>query len=139
MRFLSLLVTVLLAAEADNIVQKITLKEPEFDGIAGALHIIQKSGAVELSADSPLARIEIVLYKEGKKLPDLLASAGVLAGPSQRENDRIRFALNVVDMDYLTLGDGKKEHCRLLMKLGIGGVTGSVHMTFRKRTATSAS
>lgn len=120
-----LLATVLLAAGAESPVQKITIKEPEFDSLADALHIIQKSGTIDLSADVPTAQLEIELYRDGKKLATKLESLGVRAGDSEVDKHRIRFALNVVDTDFLTLGDGKKGHCRLQMKLTAGAVTGT--------------
>lgn len=118
-----LLLTVLLAADTDSLVKDITHKQPEFDSFAEALHIIQKSGSIDLSAEVPVARIEIELYKAGRKLTSRFESLGVSPGTSKSENDRIQFALNFIDTDFLTLGDGKPGHCRLLMKLKAGNVT----------------
>ncbi len=113
-----LLVTILLAADPGSPVQDIRHKAPDFDSFADALHIIQKSGTIDLSGDMPSAKIEIELYREGKKLATRLESLGVA---SERNFDCIRFAVNLIDTDFLTLGDGKKGHCRLHMKLSISG------------------
>jgi len=118
-----LLVTVLLAADTDGVVQNITHHEPEFGSIAEPLHIIQESGVIELSGDVAKAVIEIEHYREGRQLPAPVKSIGVRPGASGGDRDRIRFALSFVDSDFLTLGDGKKGHCRLLIKLRAGGVT----------------
>ncbi len=36
-------------------------------------------------------------------------------------------------MDYLTLGDGKKGHCRLLLKIGMGTFSASITQDFPKQ------
>lgn len=117
-----LLLTVLLAANADGSVHNITHKQPEFDSFAEALHIIQKSGTIDLAGDAPLAKIEIEVYKNGKRLPTKLESVGVLGDVGEGGRNHIQFALNFIDTDFLTLGDGKKAHCRVLMKLKVGAV-----------------
>jgi hypothetical protein len=127
-----LLVTVLLAADTDSLVKNIEHKEPDFDSFAEALHVIQKSGTIELSSDMPPARIVVELYREGKKLATRLESVGVGPGASEGNNDQIRFAVNLIDTDFLTLGDGKKGHCRLLMKLSIGNATSKTTLDFPK-------
>jgi hypothetical protein len=122
MYFVPLLVAVVFAAEPDVVVKDITLKKAEYDSFAEVLHITQKSGTIDLSdAVSAAAYIEIDMYRKGKKLPTVLKGLG----SSDSTSDRIRFALNVVDMDYLTLGDGKKQHCRLHFKVGVGKVGAS--------------
>jgi hypothetical protein len=134
-----LLVIVLLAADAEVVAQKITLKQPEFDSIADVLHIIQKSGTIEFSGDMlRTAWIEIEQYKKGKKLPTQLELVGVCDDKGSDGNDRIRFALNFLDTDFLALGDSKKGHCRLAMRLNIGAVTGKETRTFLKANVTSA-
>jgi hypothetical protein len=120
-----LIVMVLLAADATKPVRDITHQEPEFGSIAEPLHIVQKSGLIELSADVSKAKIEIEHYREGKKLPVSYESLGVSPGKGANDGDRIRFAVSCVDTDFLPLGDSKKEHCRLLLKLMVGGVAGT--------------
>lgn len=128
-----LLVTVLLAADADSLVQNITHKEPEFDSLAESLNIIQKSGTVDLSGEAPPVKIEVQLYKKGKKLATRLESVGVAAGSSKNNKHRIRFAVNFMDTDFLTLGDGKQGHCRLLMKLRSGAATSTTTLDVPKQ------
>src|SRR5262245_8188129 len=106
-------VMVLLAAEPEIVAQEIRLKPAEFDSFTDVLRVIQRSGTVELShASSAAAFIEVDMYSKGKKVEEPLKPLG--SSDHTRKSDRVRFALNVVDMDYLTLGDGKKGHCRLL-------------------------
>src|SRR5690242_7852617 len=115
MHFLPLLLTVALAAEPNHIAEKITLKETEFDSLDEALHLIRNSGTLKLSAPRRKGMIEIEPYKDGKKQP-MVRGGGI---ETEASGD-IRFTLQVIDMDYLTLGDGKKGHCRLYSKLLIG-------------------
>lgn len=126
MHYALLLTTAFLVADADFVVRDITYKQPEFDSIADVLHILQKSGTIEFSGNMPrTARIEIERFKKGEKVPRPLQSIGVMAGAIEEGSDRIRFAVNFLDTDFLTLGDGKKGHCRLVFKLNVGAVTGT--------------
>jgi hypothetical protein len=132
MYIVPILVTALLTGEPNITVKNITLKKPEYDSFAEVLHITQASGTVELSdAASVAAFIEIDVYRKGKKLPTVLGGLGSSDGTSK--GDRIRFAANVIDMDYLTLGDGKKDHCRLQLKVSIGNPSASTTLDVPKK------
>jgi hypothetical protein len=134
MHVIPLLVTVLIAADPNHadrhhadqnqIAQKITLNEPRFDGVEEALHIISKSGTLELAAPRSRATLEIEGYKDGQQLP-LVQAVGV----ESRAAGTYRFTVQIIDMDYLTLGDGKKGHSRLLVKLGVNDEIGSHAMS----------
>ena len=129
MYLLPLLVTLVFAAEPEIVVTDIKLKPKEFESFAEVLHVTQKSGTLELIG-AHRAFIEIDMYKNGKKLPNVVKSLG---SHDPRNVDRIQFALNVVDMDYLALGDGKKRHCRLHLKLTVGKVGSSSTLDIPKK------
>ena len=135
MYFMPLLVTVLLAADPEIVVTNVTLKEKEFDSFAEVLHVIQKSGTIEV-AGAHTGFIEIEIYKNGKKLPDAVKSLG--ASDRIHRVDRARFALNVVDLDYMELSDGKKGHSRVHLKLGVGQTGSTTILDFPKKKAISA-
>lgn len=128
-----LLVTVVLAADADRVVKEITQKEPEFDSFAEALRIIQKSGTVVLSDDAPTANIEIEVYRHGKKLPTKLKAIGARDDLSENDRNRIRYAVNFIDTDFLTLADSNRGHCRVQVKLRIASVTSTDTFDFPKK------
>jgi hypothetical protein len=122
--FLPIILTLLISAEPDHIAKTITLKDAEFDSIAEDLRIIQRSGSVELSTPRKVARIVVDLYRDGRPLDRYNQIIGT--GVNGDEIGLVRFSCNIVDMDYLMLGDGKKGHCRLKLKLGINNSGGGL-------------
>jgi hypothetical protein len=108
-------------AEPKQLVQDVVLKQAEFDDIANVLHIFKKSGHVKLNADRNVVRLVMDFYKDGKKVGSIESpTEDVLLGPKQQK-DRVEFCVQAIDMDHLTLGNGKKNHCRVLASVSIGG------------------
>lgn len=86
---------------------------PERPGDLGPLlRIKQLEGYVELNSGFTNMSLVVDAYKEGKpvELPDSHVS---LRGASLDTSGKIRYAAQVVDLDFLPLADGKKGHCRL--------------------------
>jgi hypothetical protein len=85
--------------------------------IEDTLHIRKASGTLELNRKVTRARLTIDLYRGGKKVRS--ESSSVSVQPAQAA-DVVRFTVQVIDLDYLPLGGGKKGHCRIVMTQELG-------------------
>jgi hypothetical protein len=86
--------------------------KPELIGdLAQVLRIKQLEGKVQLNRGFHNVTLVFAFYKDGKKV-DLPQSEEGLFG-SYESSGVIGYAVQMVDLDFLPLGDGKKGHCRL--------------------------
>jgi hypothetical protein len=75
----------------------------------------------------------VELYRDGKRLR-LDLDGGVMDVSGTREDKSVvKFAVHVLDLAHLPLGDGKKDHSRLLLKLGLGTSATTRAVDFPKR------
>jgi hypothetical protein len=111
--------------------QAVTGKKPDIAEIADVLKIVRKSGQVTLREGHRSGFLLIEFYQEGQKQAETLRGAGYSLGALAKEHryDRVEFALQALDLDYLTLADGKKDHCRVLLVANVPGPAGPIGMT----------
>lgn len=88
---------------------------PGVNDLAPVLRIKQYQGRVELNSGFRRCKLVLAAYKDGKPvdLPD--AEADLLAGAETACT--LRYGVQVVDLDYVPLGGGKKNHCRMRFAL----------------------
>jgi hypothetical protein len=79
--------------------------------LAEVLRIQQLQGKVELNSGFRNVTLVLAAYKDGKKV-DLPGSEVPLFGEYETTGI-ISYAVQIVDLDFLPLGDGKKGHSRL--------------------------
>jgi hypothetical protein len=86
-------------------------KKPQAGDLAGVLRIEQMRGRAELRAGYRNATLVLTAYKDGKpvELPD---NEDRVAGGHDSAGT-VKFAVDIVDLDFFPLGGGKKGHCRL--------------------------
>jgi hypothetical protein len=89
--------------------------EPKIDDLASVLHIERYRGKVELTSGFRSCKLVLAAYKDGKPvdLPDAATDLGAEAEMSST----LTYAVQVVNLDYLPLGGGKKGDCRLRFAL----------------------
>lgn len=135
MNAIPLLVAALLAGEPGPMAKSIRMQKHEFSDLAEALHVQQHIGIIELSAQRRKSQIVIEFYRDGKKLSQTVDSVIVDDGGFNKDpNDQVQFALHIIDLDYLKLGDGKPRHCRLRIKVGKSTIIhGSSHADVPKQ------
>jgi hypothetical protein len=92
-------------------------KELDLNDLAPILHIERYVGQVQLNSAYRNASLVMAAYRNGKPVELPGAEAEVL--PGAETNSAIRYAVQVVDLDYLRLGDAKKDHCRMRFALRI--------------------
>lgn len=100
-----------------TIVSAIHAEAPKAGSIEDALHIRKASGTVELTRNVTRAKLTIDLYRGGKKVHSESSSVGVQPGQAAGV---VRFVVQVIDLDYLPLGGGKKGHCRIVTTQELG-------------------
>ena len=79
--------------------------------MAGVLRITQIRGKAQLNTGYRNVTLVLAAYKDGKlvEMPD--SEARLLN--SHETRGTIEYAVDIVDLDFLPLGSGKKGHCRL--------------------------
>lgn len=85
------------------------------------LHIKKLTGTFRFGSKVKKATMVCEFYKKGKKLsdvPEVKATIQAFDGA-----DLGKFAIQIADIDYLQLGDAKKNHCRVLIELQLGNST----------------
>jgi hypothetical protein len=90
-------------------------KQGSIEDIAPALHVERYGGEVELNSGFSKVRLVMEAYKDGKRL-DLPAAEGDLLVNAET-NGTLKYAVHVIDLDFLRLGDAKKNHCRMRFTL----------------------
>src|SRR5262249_8796766 len=92
--------------------KKVTFKKPELDdyALAQLFHNESMSGAYELSAAPRSIAFVLEFYQNGKKVEMKEISAAITDGDLPPTGE---FALQMVDMDQLKLGNGKANHWRM--------------------------
>jgi hypothetical protein len=86
-------------------------KPSQLSDLAEVLRIQQLQGKVELNSGFTNVTLVLAAYKDGKSV-DLPGSEIPLFG-AYETSGTISYAVQIVDLDFLPLGDGKKAHCRL--------------------------
>jgi uncharacterized protein (TIGR03067 family) len=89
--------------------------QPGPDDVAPVLHIERYRVRVELTRGFRSCKLVVDVYKDGKPvgLPDHEAELAAEAGTACT----LRYGVQVVDLDYLPLGGGKRNHCRMRFTL----------------------
>jgi hypothetical protein len=84
---------------------------PGLNDLAPLLRVEQYQGRVELTGGFRNCTLVLAAYRGGKPvaLPDAEADLGAEAETGRA----LRYGVQVVDLDYLPLGGGKKGHCRM--------------------------
>jgi hypothetical protein len=85
-------------------VKALALDPPEFTDLADLLHVVRRSGRVELAADAPKGRLEVEIYRAGKR--QAVHSVGYDQSSRPGASRAVRFAVQAADLDYLPLGAG---------------------------------
>jgi hypothetical protein len=106
-------------------------KQGTIEDIAPALHIERYGGQVELNSGFNHVRLVLQAYKNGKRL-DLPDAEGDLLANAET-NSTLKYAVHIIDLDFLRLGDAKKNHCRMRFTLrGPEGETTAVERDIAK-------
>jgi hypothetical protein len=90
-------------------------KQGGIEDIAAALHIERYGGQVELNSGFSKVRLGIEAFKTGQRI-DLPGAEGDLLVDAET-NSTLRYAVHIIDLDFLRLGDAKKNHCRMRFTL----------------------
>lgn len=107
--------------EPEHIAREITMIQPEFGDTAQILHIIKKELEVKLVEERGKCSLLVDAYKNGKRVGvDFLLGLGLNDRMSSGKKDQIAILVQVADLNYLPLLDAKKDHCRVLLKVGYG-------------------
>ncbi|AWM36066.1 hypothetical protein GobsT_61780 [Gemmata obscuriglobus] len=92
-----------------------------FDDVSELLRVLRRSGRLTLPEDAPKGRIVAEFYAAGKLARgELDTGLGYDATRDPRPKREVRFVAQFADLDYLPLGDAKKGHVRMLLKLRVG-------------------
>jgi hypothetical protein len=102
------------------IARSIRVELPKLGSLEDALHIRKCSGSYELKTKARSVKLVIDLYREGKKVDSHAFSVGDHRGAESGE-----FSVQVIDLDFIPLGDGKKGHHRIQYALSLGTTAGS--------------
>ena len=108
-------------AKERPLVKALTFNGQAFDDVADALHIKKKSGQIQLNAVNFGGGLQIDFYRQGKQLPRSIKFGTMLVEDQPRVPHQLDFCVHIIDMDYLLLSGGKKDHCRIHLKLGEKG------------------
>jgi hypothetical protein len=87
----------------------------DINDLGPLLHIERYQGQVKLNTGFRTARLVIAAYKKGQpvELPNSDAEL-----PIQEDTAcDLKYVVQVADLDFLRLGDAKKNHCRMRMTL----------------------
>src|SRR5689334_22069780 len=87
------------------------VKPSQLGDLAEVRRIQQLRGKAELNSGFNNVTLVLAAYKDGKKV-DLSDREIPLFG-AYETTGTISYAVQMVDLDFLPLGDGKKGHCRL--------------------------
>lgn len=102
-------------------VQSLKLDPVPFGDVSELLHVLKRSGRLTLAGDAPKGRIVAEFYSAGKLARgELDTGVGYDVALDPRPKREFRFAAQFADLDYLPLGDAKKGHVRMLLKLRVG-------------------
>jgi len=87
----------------------------DINDLGPLLHIERYQGQVKFNSGFPSARLVIATYTKGQpiKLPN---SDAELPIQEDRACD-LKYAVHVADLDFIRLGDAKKNHCRMRLTL----------------------
>jgi hypothetical protein len=109
------------AQPAARPVKELTLDSQPFGDTAAMLKIVTWSGRVKLAAHAPRGRLMAEFFAGGKQDGEVLRQWEVGYDLSIRPEPvhELQFAAQFADLDYLPLGNGPKEHLRMLLKLRV--------------------
>jgi hypothetical protein len=106
---------------AKPIAKSIRIEQPKLGSLEDTLHIRKCSGSYELNAPARRISLAIDLYREGKKIDSHSFAVGDQEGAVSGE-----FSVQVIDLDFLPLGDGEKGHHRIQYALSLGRTRGAL-------------
>jgi hypothetical protein len=107
----------------DRPAKEIAHKQYDFDDMGQILRIARHSGRVTLNPGRlPAVSLVIEFYFDGQKQERVIEGVGndCINDPAAHGKP-IDFCIQTVDLDYVLLGDGKKDHCRVLFKTEVVG------------------
>ena len=102
----------------------VSIKQADIDDLAELLRVTRRSGRVDLRDQLSGGYLIIDFYRAGQKQEKKIQGAGFGIGTLAKGKDRydrVDFAMQAMDLDYLQVGDGKKAHCRVLLKTVVVG------------------
>lgn len=120
------------AQEEEVVVRSLTMSEPGIDDLAHVLDIEKVSGDFDLRGDIKNLRIVMEIHNKGKKVGE--AIRGVQLSSATAGNRKGKFSIQIVDLDYLKLGEAPKGHQRVFFALHIAGNTAFAHTDLPKTT-----
>jgi hypothetical protein len=100
---------------------KVMVERPGIGDTSNLLHLKKLTGI--FTFDSTVKKVTLVceFYKKGEQLSDVPEVKATLQIPGGGTSGK--FAIQVADIDYVQLGDAPKNHCRVLIELGLGETT----------------
>jgi hypothetical protein len=117
---------------AKTLVKSIRAETTGQGSIEEALHIRKASGTFELNDKIPTARLAIEMYRNGEKVT---TSEGIgLRGIPEQMTAAGIFSVQVIDLDYLKLGEPKPGHLRYVISLGLNQVVAGTTFDVPKGT-----
>lgn len=108
------------------ILGSVSMKDAAIDDTAEILGIRTWSGTFELRREVGGPLLVLDFYREGKHV-ETHRAFGMLNLATRGD-----FAIQVVDLDYLPLGDAKPGHWRVFAKLKFDGIKGVTHWDIAK-------
>lgn len=122
-RFAPLLAALLITSTSNAAADGPHLSDVEIDppaeigDIASLLHVTKVRGSFQF--DGTIKKVALVLeyYKQGKLVPSVPAIKTFMQ-PVQG-GTKGKFSIQIADIDYLQLGDARKNHCRVQIEMGL--------------------
>lgn len=101
-----------------QIAESVTMTNEDFNDIGSLLHISRKSAKVILHSNRRKAELVLDFYRDGNRLPERsVIGGGTKVGDGIAQSKDIDCGFEALDMDYITLADGKPNHCRVMLQL----------------------
>ena len=92
------------------------------DGLPGYLHIWPSAWTIHFPEAPSQFTMEVEFYKQGQLVVEPPKISLKYKNRKDRPLDAFRFAIQIIDLDYLRLPAGKPRHCRWRLNLeDIGG------------------
>jgi hypothetical protein len=94
---------------------EVIIERPGVGDTSNLLHIKKLTGNFKFDSEVKKVTLVCEFYKNGQKLSDVPEVAATI-DPADG-GDSGSFAIQIADLDYLQLGDGQKNHCRVVLEL----------------------
>ncbi|HEV3166815.1 MAG TPA: hypothetical protein VGZ22_22500 [Isosphaeraceae bacterium] len=112
------------APDADSpIAKSITVESPDVGAIESVLHIEKRTGSFELHSPVEVVSLGIDFYRDGDKVGERPKLITQVLPPGEKTG---KFSVHIVDLDYLPLEGGKKDHSRIQLELSFGSTRGRI-------------